>query len=314
GNVTRALGGETVWDAGTADKDESAEEAAEYGEVVEVYAPIRVSATGQPVGVFEVYMPYGPIRTQVRDSLLWVWIAAVGSALVLYLVQLRLVKSAADRLRATEAEVDEVNTRLQRSLEEAEEHSIGTLRALNAAVDAKDSYTARHSLHVADAAVAIGKRIGLSERDLINLERAALLHDLGKIGIPESILLKPKRLTREEFLIVRDHSEIGARIIESIPFLQDLVPIVRYHHERWDGTGYPEELAGEKVPLLARVLAVADAFEAMTADRPYRRAMRVEVAREELERNAGLQFDPVLVKALVDALAAGEITVPGRGA
>lgn len=308
-NVEKALRGEIASDANTADKDESAEEADMFGDVVEVYSPIQTEPGGTPIGVFEVYMPAGPIRENVRGQLIGVWVLSIAAGLVLYLVQVRLVKNASDRLSAKEHEVDVVNARLEGSMREVEEHSVGTLRALNAAVDAKDSYTARHSLGVADYAGAIGRRIGLSAEQSRDVERAALLHDLGKIGVPEAILLKPKRLTREEFLIVRDHSEIGARIIESIPFLQDLVPIVRYHHERWDGTGYPEELSGEQIPLLARVLSVADAFEAMTSDRPYRRGMKLEAALEELRRNAGLQFDPALVQALLDALSEGDVTV-----
>lgn len=219
------------------------------------------------------------------------------------------MKSAADRLKRSEAEAATVSERLQASLRDLEEHSVGALQALTSAVDAKDSYTARHSLGVTDFAVTAGREMGLTEEELASLERAALLHDIGKIGTAEAILLKPKALTHEEYLAVQEHSDMGARIIESIPFLNDLVPIVRHHHERWDGGGYPDGLSGENIPRLARVLAVADAYDAMTSDRPYRRAMRVLHARGELERGAGTQFDPAAVEAFLACIDEGRFDV-----
>ncbi len=306
-NLEAALGGEVVWNADTSDKDESREEADSFGgDVVEVYSPIQLKPGGEVLGVFEVYQYYTPVRGTVVSQLMGVWGLSAAAAVLLYVVQLRIVKSAADRLRQSEAEAEQVNERLQASMRDLEEHSVGTLQALTSAVDAKDSYTARHSLGVTDYAVAAGRCMGLDAHDIELLERAGLLHDIGKIGIAEAILLKPKALTQEEYRAVQDHSDMGARIIESIPFLKDLVPIVRHHHERWDGGGYPDGLSGENIPRLARLLAVADAFDAMTSDRPYRRAMRVSAAREELERASGTQFDPEAVQALMTCISSGE--------
>jgi len=306
-NIEAALAGKTVWNRETGDKEESREEAEEIaGDVVEVYAPIQLTPGGEVYGVFEVYQQFSPVRGTVLRSLIGVWVVSFLAAVMLYVVQLRIVKSAADRLTQSEAEAAIVSERLQASMRDLEEHSVGTLQALTSAVDAKDSYTARHSLGVTDYAVAAGRKLGLTEEEVASLERASLLHDIGKIGTAEAILLKPKQLTREEYLAVQEHSDMGARIIESIPFLKDLVPIVRHHHERWDGGGYPDGLSGENIPRLARVLAVADAFDAMTSDRPYRRAMRVSAAHEELLRGAGTQFDPAAVEAFCACIDTGE--------
>jgi putative nucleotidyltransferase with HDIG domain len=306
-NVDAALAGEVAFDSNTSDKDESEDEARAFGDVIEVYAPMVAHPDGKIIGVFEVYQNYGPIRDRLVRKFTVVWGLSLLAAVLLYLVQLRVVKYAADRLHATEGEVSAVNDRLLVSLRDLEEHSMGTLQALVSAVDAKDSYTARHSLGVTEYAIATARRMGLGNDEVAVLERAGLLHDIGKIGIPESVLLKPGALSDEEYLTVKEHSDMGSRIIESIPFLRDLVGVVRHHHERWDGKGYPDGLAAEEIPRLSRILTVADAFEAMTSDRPYRRGMPVRKAREELERNNGTQFDPAAVAALLEALDAGEV-------
>jgi len=129
------------------------------------------------------------------------------------------------------------------------------------------------------------------------LRRGALLHDIGKIGVPDNILRKPAALSEAEWVTMRKHPEFGARIVAGIPFLEDVARIVRHHHERWDGRGYPDGLAGEDIPLGARIFAVADSFDAMTSDRPYRRAMTIDEARAEVARCRGTQFDPTVADA-----------------
>ncbi len=310
--VALALSGQTAAKVVTSGTE--AENVAQFrkaGAVIEVYAPLVFSPDAEPVGVFEVYQPYGPALTQIRRATFTIWALVLLGGAAAYVMQVRMVRHAADRLVASEAEVDAVNTRLESSLRELEEHSLGTLQALTTAVDAKDSYTASHSLNVTDFAVAIGRRLRLPEHDVVTLERASLLHDIGKIGVPEAVLLKPSRLDSAEFDRVREHSEMSARIIESIPFLSDLVPIVRHHHERWDGNGYPDGLKGDETPRLARILAVADAFDAMISDRPYRAGMRVVAARQELMRCRGIQFDPETVDALFAALDGGDLGLIG---
>lgn len=279
------------------------------GGIIEVYAPIASQPGGEPIGVFEVYRAYAPVAASINQLIITVWAIILLGSIPAYFLQLSLVRKTARELTEARGEVAEVNDRLSSSLEELEMHSLGTLQALVAAVDAKDSYTARHSIAVTDYAVAIAKRLGLDEGLVRDVERAGLLHDVGKIGTPESILLKPARLDDDEFKIMSEHSEMGGHIIEAVPFLSPLMPIIRHHHERWDGSGYPDGLAGERIPLLSRVLAVADAFDAMTSERPYRTPVPLDEAKTELFRCTGSQFDSHCVSALVAALDAGEVKV-----
>ncbi|GAB4257015.1 MAG: hypothetical protein Kow00122_15000 [Thermoleophilia bacterium] len=181
------------------------------------------------------------------------------------------------------------------------------VRALGAAIDAKDRYTQGHSSLVAKYGVALGASLGLSDTELSNLEIAGYLHDIGKIGIYDEILQKEGRLSPEERDIIRTHPSIGATIIEPIGFSWDIVSAVRHHHEWWNGHGYPDGLKGRQIPLGARILAVVDSFEAMTAVRPYKPAMSFEEAWMEISRMAGIQFDPEMVEhflAILDTLAA----------
>jgi putative nucleotidyltransferase with HDIG domain len=188
------------------------------------------------------------------------------------------------------------NIELFSSLQEA---YVATVRSLAAAVDAKDPYTRGHSDRVAEYAMAVAEKLDLSPDQRTALEMAAYLHDIGKIGIREEILLKPGRLDDGEMEQMRHHPLIGANILKPVAFPWAIAPIVRHHHEHWDGAGYPAGLRGEEIPLLARVLAAADACEAMTSDRPYRRGRTVEDAIEELKRCSGSQFDPRVVDAFV---------------
>jgi hypothetical protein len=173
-----------------------------------------------------------------------------------------------------------------------------TVRALASAIDARDPSTKKHSEHVSGIAVEIGRAMSLSESDLEQLEWAGLLHDIGKIGIRDSVLLKPGKLTREERVLMNEHPAKGEEILKDVDQLAAERPLIRHHHEWYNGSGYPDRLIGEEIPLLARVLHVADAFEAMTAARPYRPVpLTTTEALEELHRYAGIQFDPVVVEA-----------------
>ncbi len=201
------------------------------------------------------------------------------------------------------------NIDLFSSLQEA---YLATVRSLAAAVDAKDPYTRGHSERVAIYAVMIAEKMGLSQDQRTALEMAAYLHDIGKIGIKEEILLKPGKLSDEEMGQMRHHPLIGANILKPVGFPWLITPVVRHHHERWDGRGYPAGLRGEEIPLLARILTAADAFEAMVSDRPYRAGRTIEGAVNELHACAGSHFDPRVVEAFVEALAETDSTgIPG---
>ncbi|MBN2115021.1 MAG: GAF domain-containing protein [Anaerolineales bacterium] len=173
-----------------------------------------------------------------------------------------------------------------------------TLTALMSALDARDRETEGHSVRVSRLTCLLGEEIGLTGQQLKALERGALLHDIGKIGINDDILHKPGKLTDEEWKIMRIHPDIGARIVEGIPFLQDTLPVIRYHHERWDGSGYPVGLKENEIPIQARIFAIADVFDALTSRRTYRKKQSAEEAIEYIKGQAGILFDPLIVEAL----------------
>jgi anti-anti-sigma factor len=181
---------------------------------------------------------------------------------------------------------------------------------LLAALEARDSYTGEHSDAVVKLAAQVARELSLSEREIADVEQVALLHDIGKVGIPDSILRKPAPLDDGEWALMRQHPAIGARIVGAIPSLAHLAPAIRSEHERWDGSGYPDGLAGEQIPLASRICLACDAFHAMVSDRPYRRALPREHALAELERGAGSQFCPDTVAALLAVLE----TLPAESA
>jgi putative nucleotidyltransferase with HDIG domain len=177
-----------------------------------------------------------------------------------------------------------------------------TLASLSNALEAKDAVTSQHTEEVVRLAVAVAAELGL-ELDLVrNVELGAVLHDIGKVRVPEAILNKPGPLTDDEWAVMRTHPEVGEQILRPIQSLQAILPIVRHHHERWDGTGYPDRLMGRAIPPGARIVAVCDAYRAMTEDRPYRAALGEVEARKELKLGAGGQFDEECVSALLHAL------------
>lgn len=210
-----------------------------------------------------------------------------------------LAAQALQRLRLNDKTQEQAES-LANALRELEESYQATLLALSAALDARDRETEGHSQRVTKWALAIGHKLNLSQAELTNLERGALLHDVGKIGISDNILLKAGPLTPEERALMNQHPRMGYDMLKGIPFLREALPVVLYHQEMYDGTGYPEGLRGEEIPLSARIFAVADAYDAMTSKRPYRDAMSREAALREVMRCRGSQFDPRVVDAFLE--------------
>ena len=201
----------------------------------------------------------------------------------------------------------------QKLVDDLKELLINTVSAISNALEAKDSYTFGHSNRVTFYAIEIGKTIGLDEQSLSYLEFAGLLHDIGKIGVPEIILNKPGRLTEEEYSVISKHPLRGGKILSRLKNIQEVIDCVVHHHERFDGNGHPNGLKGEDIPLGARILAVADSYDAMTSDRPYRKSMSHEDAVEELKRCSGGQFDPKIVEAFLETKTGQTGYIPPLG-
>ncbi len=210
---------------------------------------------------------------------------------------------------ASQAAIAIENARLFESLEEI---YLEVITALASAIDARDSYTHGHSNRVTEYAVAIAEEMGLPPSEVDVIRNASILHDVGKIGIRESILHKPGKLTKDEVREMQYHPYIGYKILQSVKLLEPVLPLVYHHQEHYDGGGYPEGLKGEEIPLGSRIIAVADAFEAMTSDRPYRLARESEAALQELKNLAGQQFDPIVVDAFLRLVERGAVEMPGR--
>jgi len=201
--------------------------------------------------------------------------------------------------RSLEKRVRDRTAELQQALLDLETTYSTTLWALVAALDAREHEVSNHSQRVVRYTLTIAKRLGVPEADLTDMGRGALLHDIGKIGIPDAILLKPGKLTDAEWVEMRRHPQIGFDILKAIPFLGATAEVVLSHQERFDGRGYPRALAGDAIPLGARIFAIADTFDAMTSDRPYRKRTTVEAAQAEVKRCSGTQFDSRCAEAFL---------------
>mgnify|MGYP001387932106 FL=1 len=195
-----------------------------------------------------------------------------------------------------------INKQLHDKNEELERAYLDTIGILRQTVEAKDPYTRGHSDRVSEYSVLIGKKLGLDEKTLHILKIGGLFHDIGKIGIPDSILLKESKLSDEEYSQIKNHPMIGVHMLGDAAIFTDILPIVKHHHERYDGRGYPSQLVGDDIPYVARIAAVADTFDAMTSKRSYRDSLPIDVVRAEIERCSGTQFDPNISKVFLDIM------------
>ena len=199
-------------------------------------------------------------------------------------------------------EIKKINTELKTTYDMLEKAYLESIQTLRYTVEAKDTYTRGHSDRVSEYSVLLGKHIGLSANDLKTLQIGGLFHDVGKIGVPDAILQKESKLTDDEYSEIKNHPSIGAHILSSATIFKDMIPIVKHHHEKYDGTGYPGQLARENIPYLARIAAIADSFDAMTSRRTYRDSLPIDIVIAEFRRCKGTQFDPELTDVFLDIL------------
>ncbi len=212
-------------------------------------------------------------------------------------------RNGKDRIQVYEGGINEES----QDKETGDEQVAPTVYALVAAIDAKDSFTFQHSTNVSQYAVLLAQKLGLSRNDIQTVKVAGLLHDIGKIGIPESILKKAGKLTNEEYEIMKSHVEKSIEMIHYLPNMNYVIPAVVSHHERYDGKGYPRGIKGEEIPFLGRILAVCDSFDAMISKRAYKEPLSVEYAMGELEKNKGTQFDPEVADAFIELIKEGKV-------
>ena len=258
--------------------------------VLEVYVPIR--RDGQVIGVAEVYRDISRQEAEMRRMQLAAGGVVTAGSVLLFFAMSNVFRDSTRRIRRQ-------SEALTLSLNDLAAAHGQSLAALAAALETRDHETEGHSERVTRYSHALGEALGLSTDELSALERGALLHDIGKIGVPDAILRKPGPLLSHEWEQMRRHPETGSSMVGKIAFLEAALPVVRHHHERFDGSGYPQRLAGEAIPLAARIFAIADTFDAMTSDRPYRAALQIEEARTEIARCAGTQLDPRVVEAFL---------------
>jgi len=310
---------------------------AEAGEVLGSMAPVRVFNWGvlmeRPTSA-----AYAPVRVMQARTFWSTAIATLISLGIGFTLSRRLI-SPLQNLASTTSQIAEGNLavratvrggdeiallgsnfndmasniealvrKLKKALRQNQELFLETIRTLAAAIDAKDPYTRGHSERVSSFSMAISRHLGLNQEEVFRVHIAAILHDVGKLGIRESILNKPGGLSDDEFEIMRQHPSIGAQIMSPIRMLKDIIPGIRNHHETWDGTGYPDNLEGEQIPMVARIIGVADTFDAMTTTRPYQQAMTLDYVLAKMRSMSGSRFDPLVVDAFIAAVEAGDIS------
>ncbi len=266
------------------------------GDVRTVYQPFVTSGGKQYV--IAVDFLTGALTEQFHSERAQVAIATVA---VIMLIAISLIALAAGASRE-----------LERRRRESQASFVQTLTTLADTIDLRDPYTAGHSKRVATYSRQLAQHLGLSPDVVDTIENGALMHDIGKVGVPDAVLFKNGALDAEERLLIRRHPVVGAGILAGMPSMAGIVPCILHHHERIDGNGYPDGLQGDEIPIGARVIAVADSFDAMTTDRPYRRGLAIDAALQELVKHAGEQFDPRCVEAFAELVIRGDIVPPPR--
>ncbi len=265
--------------------------------VFDIYIPVKNK--NQISGVLLLQIPDEVINSHIKMLIRTIILTLSGGLLILYILLLNILYRASKTLIFQNIELGKQKIEIEESYKKLNDSYKTTISVLSNAVDARDPYTAGHSERVTQISLLLGQAINLSEAEIQDLEYAALFHDIGKIGIPDYILLKNGSLTDEEFGVIKKHPDIGVNILKTVDFIKDALPIIRHHHEKYGAKGYPDSINGKEIPLGSRIIALADSYDAMTTDRPYRKGFSHEIALEEIIQNKGIQFDDELVDIFV---------------
>jgi putative nucleotidyltransferase with HDIG domain len=285
------------------DQEENAvERSLGFGRLLEVYAPITDATNHKAIGAYEIYADPNRSEHLIASNKHAIWAAVALVFLALYLAFAVLVRTASRTLRRQAASLVARTAELCDAYAVLEQDALEAVETLNATVDARDPYTAGHSQRVQEIAVSLARELGIAGKELDAIAHAGLFHDIGKLAVPDAILTKPAKLTTLEYELMKRHPAEGAGIVAKFGRLRDAVPLIHHHHERWDGLGYPDGLAGGAIPLGAAIVGLADAWDAMTTDRPYHRALDAAEAEDELRKHRGTQFSPAVVDAFFRVL------------
>jgi putative nucleotidyltransferase with HDIG domain len=283
------------------EEENAVERALGLKHVFEVYAPILSANGTRALGAYEIYARPQHTESFIAGRKRVIWAAVIAVFAALYAALALLVRNASATMQRQSLALRKRSRELMESYRRLEESSLEAIESLNATVDAKDPYTAGHSARVQRIALAVAEQLGFDRDQLDAVRFGGLFHDIGKIAVPDTILTKPAKLDPDEFETIKRHPADGAEIVSHFSRLHETVPLIRHHHERWDGKGYPDGLGGEQIPIEACVVGLADAWDAMTTDRPYRRALSLEEAAAEVRRCRGEQFSPAVVDAFFAA-------------
>jgi putative nucleotidyltransferase with HDIG domain len=300
-DLKKALDGKVAAEFVPPVEDEQKTESQLGPRFLEVYVPILSNKNNEVIGVFELYISDRVLVDKIRSNRLITMLIIIAGLTLLYISLLGVFRKASHTINSQSKEIDKLNSHLDDALSWQEKSYVGIIKALLKALDAKDSYTAGHSTRVTDYAVKIGRALDLTPERLKTLEEAALFHDIGKIGIPEHVMNKPDKFSEAERIVMQSHSTIGYDIINSIHYFEEHAKIIRHHHEWYDGTGYPDGLRGESIPLESRILAVADTYDALVTTRSYKKGLAAKAAQEIIRSEKSTHLDPVIVDVFLNS-------------
>ncbi len=249
--------------------------------------------------VFGNFVPYDQAEKHLKTLNGIIIFTMFAGLIILYLFLLQVIRNASNKLISQNKHLQQQKEALEKAYSVLNSTYKSTVTVLSKAVDARDPYTSGHSERVTSISIKIGNKLGMDKEQKETLELSALFHDIGKIGVPDNILLKPGKLDNDEFQKIKEHPSIGINILKNIDFLKDALPVILHHHERYSGDGYPDGIKGDAIPLEARIICIADSYDAMTSDRPYRKGMSHELAISEIIKFKGIQFDPAIVDSFL---------------